>query len=121
MRSRSEGKKGRELKYSTEGWNYFDIQGYVQAVKEYPKAKADYVTFCIYNEYVRKEHYQSISVRVPYNLDVLLQPGDFVHIMGEISTIWDGKANRTITELVATKVEDSDGIQRSEPSDEEPF
>lgn len=121
MRSRSESKKGKEPKHPTKGWNYFEIEGYVQVVKEYPKAKADYITFYIYNEYVRPDYYQSISVRVPHELDVLLAPGDFVHIMGEISTLWDEKANRTITELVATKVEDSDGIQRSEPSDEVPI
>ena len=121
MRSRSEGKKGRELKYSTEGWNYFEIQGYVQSTKEYNKAKADYVTFCVFNTYCRPEHYQSISIRVPHELDVLLTPGDFVHIMGEITTLWDDKVGRTITELVATKVEDTDGIQRSEPSDEVPI
>ena len=121
MRSRSESKKKKDMKHPTTGWNYFEIEGYVQVVKEYPKAKCDYVTFCIYNTYVRPDFYQSISVRIPHDLDILLQDGDFVHIMGEISTLWDDKANRTITELVATKVEDSDGIQRSEPSDEEPF
>lgn len=121
MRSRSDNRKGKELKHPTDGWNYFELEGYVQTVKEYSKAKADYCTFCIYNTYARPEFYQSISIRVPHDLDVLLAPGDFVHILGEITTLWDDKAGRTIIELVATKIEESDGIQRSEPSDEEPF
>ena len=122
MRSRSEKKASQKApKYSTEGWGYFEIRATVQTVKEYEKAKCDYITVCIYNEYIRPEYYQNISIRIPYDLDVLLTPGDKVVIMGEISTLWDDNAGRTITELVATKVDSDDGIQRSEPSDEVPM
>lgn len=129
MTSRSgKGKKGDwKPKYSTDGYGYFEIDAFVQKVKEYAKLKADFVEF-----YIEKADdevgstYHNLSVRIPHALDVLLTEGDHVFVTGYITSIWLEDMHRTLYEMVATDVKDASGscstIPKEVPSkDDVPF
>ena len=126
MRKRSENKSfgGAKPKYSTKGAMYFEITGYVQKVKEYPKGKCDYITFKIEDRDIRKDYYQDVSVKIPHSLDVLVLEGDHIWVSGTITSFWLEDASRMLLELVAEEVEDADQgalPSKSAPSDEEPI
>lgn len=130
MRKRSEIKNsngynsGYKPKYPTKGMMFFEISGYVQKVKAYPKGKCDYITFKIEDTDIRKDYYQDVSVKIPHELDVLILEGDHIWVTGSITSFWLEDANRTLLELVAEEVEDADQgalPSKSAPSDEEPI
>ena len=126
MRKRSESRRsgGAKPKYPTKGGLYFEITGYVQKVKEYPKGKCDYITFKIEDTHIRKDYYQDVSVKIPHELDVLVLEGDHIWVSGTITSLWLEDASRMLLELVAEEVEDADQgalPSKSEPSDEEPI
>lgn len=126
MRKRSEIRSygSAKPKYPTKGFLYFEISGYVQKVKAYPKGKCDYITFKIEDTDIRKEFYQDVSVKVPHSLDVLILEGDHIWVSGAITSFWLEDANRMLLELVAEEVEDADQgalPSKSAPSDEEPI
>lgn len=129
MRKRSEIKNsgynsGYKPKYPTKGMMFFEISGYVQKVKSYPKGKCDYITFKIEDTDIRKDYYQDVSVKIPHELDVLILEGDHIWVTGSITSFWLEDANRTLLELVAEEVEDADQgalPSKSAPSDEEPI
>ena len=126
MRKRSEnrGSGGAKPKYPTKGVLYFEISGYVQKVKAYPKGKCDYITFKIEDTDIRKDYYQDVSVKIPHSLDVLVLEGDHIWVSGAITSFWLEDANRMLLELVAEEVEDADQgalPSKSAPSDEEPI
>lgn len=127
MRKRSEINRssgGAKPKYPTKGVLYFEISGYVQKVKAYPKGKCDYVTFKIEDTDIRKDYYQDVSVKIPHSLDVLVLEGDHIWVSGAITSFWLEDANRMLLELVAEEVEDADQgalPSKSAPSDEEPI
>lgn len=104
MRSRSENGRGYNEfspKYPTKGFApEWDMCGYVQMVKENEKMKLDYVRFDI--EKTDSKYYNIISISVPWDLDVALEPGDAVHIQGTCRS-WTRDGN-FILELVATSV-----------------
>lgn len=126
MRKRSESRSfgGAKPKYPTKGVLYFEISGYVQKVKAYPKGKCDYITFKIEDTDIRKDYYQDVSVKIPHALDVLVLEGDHIWVSGAITSFWLEDANRMLLELVAEEVEDADQgalPSKSAPSDEEPI
>lgn len=126
MRKRSEIRSscGAKPKYPTKGVLYFEISGYVQKVKAYPKGKCDYITFKIEDTDIRKDYYQDVSVKIPHALDVLVLEGDHIWVSGAITSFWLEDANRMLLELVAEEVEDADQgalPSKSAPSDEDPI
>ena len=118
MRQRKQ-KVDYEPKYSTKGYTMFEIGGTIQSVQTSKKSDADYVTFCVCNQSVRKEFYQRIQVRIPHKLNIVLEPGDAVYISGEIISYWNEDAGHSELSLTATQILDSNEIPMTGPELEE--
>ena len=110
MRQRSKKKSSYEPQYSTKGYTYFEVGGTIQEVTDVPKSECQYVIFCVCNQKVRKEFYQRIRVRIPYELDVVLEEGDAVYISGEMMSYYNEDIGHSEIALVATQVLDSDEV-----------
>lgn len=120
MRTRSESNGGGNdwCPYPTVGFMpEWDMCGYVQKVTENKKMKLDYVRFHIAEK--NSKYYSIISVSIPHDLDVLLEPGDAVHLTGTIRT-WS-KENGSSIELVAEHVDRWDGRVSSLMPDDDPL
>lgn len=108
-----------EPKYSTKGYTMFEIGGTIQSVDVRSEGQADFVTFCVCNQSVRKEFYQRIQVRIPHKLNIVLEPGDAVYISGEIVSYWNEDSGHSELSLTATQILDSNEIPMTGPEPEE--
>lgn len=118
MRQRKQ-KPDYSPKYSTKGYTTFEIGGTIQSVDVRDKSEADFVTFCVCNQSVRKDFYQRIQVRIPHKLNIVLEPGDAVYISGEIVSYWNEDSGHSEISLTATQILDSDEIPMTGPELEE--
>ena len=103
-------KKSYDPQYSTKGYTSFEIGGTIQEVSDVPKSECQYVVFCVCNKNVRKEFYQRIRVRIPYELDVVLEEGDAVYILGEMMSYYNEDLSRSEIVLTATQVLDANEV-----------
>lgn len=121
MRTRSSSSNGggnNWCPYPTVGFMpEWDMCGYVQKVTENRKMKLDYVQFNIARE--GSKYYAVISISVPHDLDVLLEPGDPVHITGTTRT-WS-KDSGFVVELVAEHIDKWSGQLSDLRPDDDPL
>lgn len=110
MKQRGKKKSSYDPTYSTKGYTYFEVGGTIQEVSDVPKSECQYVVFCVCNKKIRKEFYQRIRVRIPYELDVVLEEGDAVYIMGEMMSFYNEDLGRSEIVLTATQVNDQNDV-----------
>ena len=91
--------------YSTEGMMSFDINGYVQDIKEDENNEVDYVQFNIDNPF-KKGNINGFSITVPWDDDIpMLQKGQKVNIFGLVRSWWDRDTQRVTYSFVAQKAQ----------------
>lgn len=98
--------------YSTAGFSFFQIAGFVQDVKTNDKLHCDYIRFNIQCKQ-KPEYFDIVSVTLPHSVGVVAEIGDAVIMRGYVRA-WNRGGNITL-ELVAERAEpvDPEKLERS--------
>ena len=106
------GKGKWEPDYPTVGSMDFNVQGYVQEIRE--GDGVDYVNFKIDNPYVHG-NINTIDVEVSWDGFPQLEKGDHVAIYGNIRSWWNADIERVTYSFVAEQVGDVEPEPEPEP------
>ena len=92
----------------------FNINGYVQKIKEDADNERDFVEFIIDNPY-KAGNYNQIQIQVPWDGFPQLEPGDKVNVFGMIRSWYKGEGKGLEHSFVAEQIEVIDDKEEEAP------
>lgn len=111
---RGSSKSGWQPEYCSRGEISFNINGYVQKIKEDADNDRDFVKFIIDNPY-KAGNYNEITIQVPWDGFPQLEPGDKVNVFGMIRSWYNGEEKQLSHSFIAEQIEVLNGDNEEEP------